>query len=93
LLLLGLSEGDNKDIEEFAAEVVEPEEEQVEVGEEQEHEKEVGDLGQARTIQVGVVEGLLEKEATKYERQLGEKRRRLQGIEVWFMIRFVSLVN
>jgi hypothetical protein len=93
LLLLGLSEGDDKEIEEFAAEVVEPEEEQVEVGEEQEHEKEVGDLGQARTIQVGVVEGLLEKEATKYESQLGEKRRRLQGIEVRFIIRLVSLMN
>ena len=57
--------------------MVEPEEDKVEVREEQKHEKEVGDLGQARTIQVGVVEGLLEKEAAKDESKLDEKRRRL----------------
>jgi hypothetical protein len=91
--LLSLSEGDDKKSEKLPAEVENPEDKKVEVGEEQEHEKDVGDLGQARTIQVGVVEGLLEKEATKYESQLGEKRRRLQGIEVRFIIRLVSLMN
>jgi hypothetical protein len=75
--MLSLSEGDDKEIEEFTAEMVEPDDEKMEVREEKEHEKEVGHLGQARTMQVGVVERLLEKEAAKDESKLDEKRRRL----------------